>query len=193
MKSLNSWCSTFHRYQWFPEKRHISHWTKVSRSYTFLFKKADPFDKSNYQSVSLLSRISKVFERIIYNQISEYIEPFLSKVLTGFSKNHNAQHFLLKNLEKFKETLDGGNSVCTIFKDLSKKFDTSNDDLLIARVEVCCFSSKLLSYIHSNLNKRLQKVIVILVHRNKCSHEFLKDLFLVYIYSIYILMTLSFL
>ena len=37
-----------------------------------LFKKADPFDKSNYRPVSLLSHMSKVFERIIYNQINEY-------------------------------------------------------------------------------------------------------------------------
>ena len=81
-------------------------------------------------------------------------------MLTGFSKNHNTQHFLLKILEKFKETLDGGNSVCMIFKDLSKKFDTSNHDLLVAKFEVYCFSGKSLSYIHSNLNKRLQKINV---------------------------------
>ena len=61
-----------------------------------LFKKADPFDKSNYRLVSLLSHILNVFERVIYNQINEYIEPFLSKVLTGICKNHNIQHSLLK-------------------------------------------------------------------------------------------------
>ena len=32
-----------------------------------LFKKDDPFDKSNYRPVSFLSHMSKVFERIIYN------------------------------------------------------------------------------------------------------------------------------
>ena len=56
-----------------------------------LLKKRDPFDKANYRPISLLSHISKVFERVIYNQLNEYIEPFLSEVLTGFSKNiiHN--------------------------------------------------------------------------------------------------------
>ena len=34
-----------------------------------LFKIADPFDKTNYRLVSILSHISKDFERIICNQI----------------------------------------------------------------------------------------------------------------------------
>ena len=65
-----------------------------------LFKKADPFDKSNYRPVSLLSHMSKVFERIIYNQINENIEPLLSNLLTGFRKNHNTT-FFIKNAKKF--------------------------------------------------------------------------------------------
>ena len=112
-----------------------------------LFKKADPFDKSNYCPVSLLSHMSKVFERIIYNQINEYIEPFLSNLLTGFRKNHNTRHSLLKMLESFKEALDKSNSVSAIFMDLSKAFDTLNHDLLIAKLEVYGFSVNSPTYI----------------------------------------------
>ena len=54
-----------------------------------LFKKADLFDKINYQPVSLLLHMSKVFERIIFNEINKYIEPFLSNLLTGFCKHYN--------------------------------------------------------------------------------------------------------
>ena len=97
---------------------------------------------------------------VIYNQINEYIEPFLSNLLTGFRKNHNTQHSLLKMLESFKEALDKGNSVSAIFMDLSKAFDTLNHDLLIAKLEAYGFSVNSLSYIHSYLNKRLQKTNV---------------------------------
>ena len=41
---------------------------------TPLFKKADPFDKLNYRPVSLLSHVSKVYDRIIFNQISKNFE-----------------------------------------------------------------------------------------------------------------------
>ena len=66
---------------------------------TPLFKTAEPFDKVNYRPVSLLSHVSKVYERIIFNQISTYFEPYFSSFLTGFRKNHNTQHPLLKMLE----------------------------------------------------------------------------------------------
>ena len=69
--------SASHRYQWFLEKRHISQWVKVNRSH---------------------SHCSEVFERIIYNQINEYI--YISKVLIRFRKNHNTQHSLLKMLKR---------------------------------------------------------------------------------------------
>lgn len=68
-----------------------------------VFKKTDPFDKINCRPVSLLSQMSKVFERLIFNLINEYIEPFLSNLLTGFRESYNKQHCLLKMLEKWKD------------------------------------------------------------------------------------------
>ena len=62
--------------------------------------------------------MSKVFERIIFNQINEYIEPFLyvTYYVTGFCKSHNTQqHCLLKMLEKWKKALEKGKFVDTIF------------------------------------------------------------------------------
>ena len=84
----------------------------------------DPFGKTNCPTVSLLSHISKVFERVIYNQINEYIKPLLSKVLTGFCKNHITQHSLSKMLKNFKEALGNSNWVSATFIDLSKALNT---------------------------------------------------------------------
>ena len=73
---------------------------------TLLFKKAEPFGKVNYRPVSLLSHVSKVYDRIIFNQISTYFAPCISSFITGFHKNHSTQHFLLKMLELWEEALD---------------------------------------------------------------------------------------
>ena len=55
------------------------------------------------------------------------MEDKLSKLLSGFRKNHSTQHSPVDMLEKWKNTLDKGGFVCVIFMDLSKAFDTMPD------------------------------------------------------------------
>ena len=65
-----------------------------------VFKKKDDLDKENYRPVSVLTNVSKVFERIIYQQIEDFMKDKLSNLLTGFRKNHSNQHCLMRMLEK---------------------------------------------------------------------------------------------
>ena len=58
------------------------------------YSKKDPFNKENYRLVSMLSLLSKVYERVIYKQASNYFEPFFNEVLCGFRKEHSTQKFL---------------------------------------------------------------------------------------------------
>ena len=70
---------------------------------TPIFKKDDPLDKSNYIPVSILSSLSKVYERIIYNQLSQHSKQcFLNFILCGFRKSHKTQHALLKLLHSWQ-------------------------------------------------------------------------------------------
>ena len=36
------------------------------------FKEDGPLDKENYRPISLLSHISKIFEKVLFNQINDY-------------------------------------------------------------------------------------------------------------------------
>ena len=96
----------------------------------------------------------------MYTQIESFMEDKLSKLLTGFRKNHSTQHFLTNMLEKWKNTLDKGGFVCAMFMDLSKVFDTVNHDLLIARLGTYGFQKDALSFMKSYLTKRRQRVRV---------------------------------
>ena len=62
-------------------------------------KKNDPLDKENYRPVSILPLLSKVYERAIFNQLSEYMQKFLNKILCGFRKAHCPQHALFRLLQ----------------------------------------------------------------------------------------------
>ena len=76
--------------------------------------------------------MSKIFGRNFFKQVNVYIELFLSTLLTGVRKKHNMEH--PEMLEKWKDTLDKGSSVATIFMNVSKAFDTLNLDLLITEL-----------------------------------------------------------
>ena len=53
--------------------------------------------------VSILSNISKVYERCIYDQIQTYFDKILSKYQCGFRKGYNSQHCLIALIEKWKK------------------------------------------------------------------------------------------
>ena len=53
---------------------------------TPVHKKGAKMSKDNYRPVSILSKISKIYERLMFKQISEYFEPILSKFLCGFRR-----------------------------------------------------------------------------------------------------------
>ena len=66
---------------------------------TPVYKKLDPSDKASYRPVSVLPLLSKVFEKLIYDQLYEYMENFLSDLVCRFPKAHSAQHDLFRILQ----------------------------------------------------------------------------------------------
>ena len=104
------------------------------RNLTPIFKKVDLPDKSNFKPVSILILLSKVYERIIYNQLSQHSEQFLSSVLCGFRKADNAQHALFNFLYSWQRELDNGRFVGRILMDLSKAYCYISHELLIAKL-----------------------------------------------------------
>ena len=100
---------------------------------TPIHKKDNKFDPENYHPISILPNLSKVYERLMYNQIYPY---FLSIFQCGFRKGFNAQYCLLAMVEKWPKTLDGA-----VLTDLSKAFDCIDHNLLIASSSEMLFPS----------------------------------------------------
>ena len=116
--------------------------------------------KENYRPISLLSHMSKVFERILYNQLNNFMKDKLSNILTGFRKGHSAQHSLLIMIEKWKRALDENMNVGAIFRYLSKAFDTLNHRLLLAKLEAYGLQPTALKQMENYLAGRFQRTKV---------------------------------
>ena len=79
-------------------------------------------------------------------------------LLCRFPKGYNAQHSLIRAIEKWRTFLDKGGKVGAIFMDLSKAFDCIRHDLLIAKLHAYGFSREALLLIYSYLENRQQRV-----------------------------------
>ena len=121
-----------------------------------IFKKDDPLDKSNYRPVGILPFIAKVYERLIYNQLSEYTEGFLSHILCDFRKADSTQHTLFKLLQSWQKELDNRGFVGTILKDLSKAYDCIPYELLIAKLKFYGIENRSLQLLLDYITNRKQ-------------------------------------
>ena len=68
-----------------------------------LFKKNFCNDKRNYKPVSILSNISKIYERLLYKQLETYFESTLSRYQCRFRKGFRLLTTLLPVIEKWRE------------------------------------------------------------------------------------------
>ena len=104
--------------------------------------------------------VSKVYERVIEDQIIPFMEPVISIYLCGFRKGYTTQHALMRLIAKYREALVKNGHAGALFMDLSKAFDSLDHDLLIAKPHAYGSSRSALALIYSYLNVRKQRVKV---------------------------------
>ena len=128
---------------------------------TAVFKALERTLKKNYRPITVLSVISKLFEKIMDEQTDAFMNEKLSKYLCGYRKGgYNPQLTLTHMIEKMKLSKDKGNHAGAILMDLSKAFDTIKHELLIAKLHAYGFSRDALELIHNFLNDRWHRTKV---------------------------------
>ena len=120
-------------------------------------KKNEKCNKTNYRPVSILTNISKIYEKLLYDQLSKYFDSLLATNQCGFRKGFSSQYCLLVMLGKCKEAIDRGNQFRTLLTDLSKAFDCIDHKLLMAKLCEYSVSSSALNVISSYLKHRKQR------------------------------------
>ena len=101
-----------------------------------IFKNGQPDDRSNYRPISVLPVLARVFEKLIHNQVYDYLNKnnHLFSNQSGFRALHSVVICLLNSTDDCHVKMDNGRYTANISIDLRKAFDTVDHDILLAKL-----------------------------------------------------------
>ena len=112
-----------------------------------------------YGPVSILPLLSKVYQRVMHEQTSNYFEHFFNKTLCRFRKAHSTEHALFKLFSTSRKfSLNIGGFLSSILMDLSRAQDWLKDDLLLPKLQAYGFSKESIKFFLSYLTNRTQTI-----------------------------------
>ena len=92
-----------------------------------IFKNGYISELDNYRPISMLSAVARVFEHLIYEQLSIYFQDnnLSTKYQSGFRKFHSTVTSMLKTTNNWLLNMDKGLYTAVVYFDLKKAFDYS--------------------------------------------------------------------
>ena len=117
---------------------------------------------SNYRPISLLSAVSKVFEKIVLKNVYNHFRDnfILSNFQSGFLPGRSTVTQVIEVYHKFCSAIDKNKEVRVVFLDISKAFDRVWHLGLLSKLNSCGISGKMLDWFCNYLTDRQQRVII---------------------------------
>ena len=125
-----------------------------------LHKDGDPDNASNNRPVSLLSNLSKICDKIVLNQFTDYLteHELVTKHQSGNRKFHSTETLNIAVTDILLEAIDKQQLSIIVFLDLSKAFDSVQHDILLNKLMELGVSTEVLNWFKSYLSNRSQYV-----------------------------------
>ena len=101
-----------------------------------LFKKGSKRELGNYRPISVLPLVSKVFEKIIYYQLYDYLQEnrLLNTYQSGFRSTHSTTTALLETTNNWSINIDNSLLNGVLFIDLKKAFDKIDHEIILRKL-----------------------------------------------------------
>ena len=130
-----------------------------STKVTPLFKKGSKRELGNYRPISVLPLVSKIFEKIIYRQLYDYLQDnsLLNTCQSGFRSMHSTLTALLETTNNWSINIDNGLLNGVLFIDLKKAFDTIDHEIILRKLANYGVDQSALRFFASYLCNRSQK------------------------------------
>ena len=102
-----------------------------------VFKEGQSSEPLNYRPISILSTLSKIYEKVIYNRLYGYFDHFdlFYKNQFGFRPKRNTVDAIAEFLEKTRTADNDKSYNSCVLIDLKKAFDTIDHKILLAKLE----------------------------------------------------------
>ena len=125
-------------------------------------KKRSKSDPKNYRPISLLSVLSKTFEKIVADQLTKFLDRhyLLSSRQFRFRKGRSTSDLLLGLSQSWNEALDAGQPTLVIALDIAGAFDCVWHQGLLAKFEALGIAGDLLELFRDYLSDRTLSVVV---------------------------------
>ena len=125
-----------------------------------IFKTGDPEKLENYRPISILPSFSKLYEKVVYNRIYNYLTNYNLLYVNqfGFRRNHSTTMALIQLVNFIASAMDNREITAGVFLDLSKAFDTIDHQILLRKLEHYAIRGHSLDWIISYLTNRKQFV-----------------------------------
>ena len=126
-----------------------------------IFKAGDSSALTNYRQISVLTFFAKVFEKVVYNKILDFISDHnvLYDHQYGFRKGRSTQHAIITLVDRITKSQDMGDIVIAILIDLKKAFDTVDHKILLRKLCAYGIRGNMLKWFESYLSHRTQYVV----------------------------------
>ena len=113
---------------------------------------------TNYRPISLLTSISKVFEKVMYHRIYNYLHEneILSPCQYGFRPKLNTLHAVSQLISDSINGIEQKEITLAVYLDLSKAFDTIDHQILFCKLEKYGIRGNSLNWIKDYLCNRTQ-------------------------------------
>ena len=115
----------------------------------------------NYRPISLLPKLSKVFERCVLNSFKDHLYHVILPKQHGFCTGRSCVTNLLEALDHISSLSDSGSQVDTIYFDMLKAIDKVSHRRLVHKLIQVGFGDNLLYWFCSYLSGRRQRVTVL--------------------------------
>lgn len=127
-----------------------------------VYKKGAKDEQQNYRPISIIPILSKLFEILVFDQISSFFEDnkFLSSSQFGFRSGKSTADAIDKLLIEIKQAFEDKCFAHATFCDLSRAFDCVNHSDLLMKLQFYGVDGLSLRFFQSYLSNRKQKVFI---------------------------------